>query len=451
MFAMHLAHGMFPKKVPENVGENPRALRSRDRLRFIQEWEHFIGLSLSDVKETRSFPSWVNEERAYDVSALKVTLGERETQDFTVLLDGLSSIVFQSSFRRRVVGTLEFEQRLWTAFSRRQASDWISATPGHSSLSAGSAGKCHETVRLWPPGHQGHLPGNIELTQTLHQRNDLHGTHSDHYLPGSRSLIGTERSSDRNHRQRSLCRGKRSFSRLDWQRWILGGHGSRSDGNRSWPVEEILQSRLVVMSEESAFSHSLAKHVGKSEIESRCWTRTLSFRLGIELVETSQRLPSLVDIGNSSEISHHSPSVEHQDHLRSPAGSEEKSPPDVRDLDTGWIQQGKCGTFPDVVRPRLVSRDHSGTTEIHSPGTGRETKTRVSPDSFRAGRSSTNSLKRIFELLTRSFIGCANEPVDSVSVRLWSIELDWISSWGRNPMGLHSWAVRSSCLRRSSG
>ncbi|CAF4638011.1 unnamed protein product [Rotaria sp. Silwood1] len=53
MFAMHLAHGMFSKKIPEN------------------EWEHFIGISVADAKETRSLPSWVNEERSYDVSAFK--------------------------------------------------------------------------------------------------------------------------------------------------------------------------------------------------------------------------------------------------------------------------------------------------------------------------------------------------------------------------------------------
>ncbi|CAF0723119.1 unnamed protein product [Rotaria sordida] len=53
MFAMHLAHGMFPKKIPDN------------------EWEHFIGISVVDIKETRSLPSWVNEERSYDVSAFK--------------------------------------------------------------------------------------------------------------------------------------------------------------------------------------------------------------------------------------------------------------------------------------------------------------------------------------------------------------------------------------------
>ncbi|CAF1652150.1 unnamed protein product, partial [Didymodactylos carnosus] len=53
MFAMHLVHGMFPRKFLEN------------------EFEHFIGLSLADVKETRSLPQWVNEERAFDVTALK--------------------------------------------------------------------------------------------------------------------------------------------------------------------------------------------------------------------------------------------------------------------------------------------------------------------------------------------------------------------------------------------
>ncbi|CAF3379900.1 unnamed protein product [Rotaria sp. Silwood1] len=53
MFAMHLAHGMFSKKIPDN------------------EWEHFIGISVADAKETRSLPSWVNEERSYDVSAFK--------------------------------------------------------------------------------------------------------------------------------------------------------------------------------------------------------------------------------------------------------------------------------------------------------------------------------------------------------------------------------------------
>ncbi|CAF3644553.1 unnamed protein product [Adineta steineri] len=58
MFAMHLAHGMFPKKIPEN------------------EWEHFIGISVIDVKETRSIPSWVNEERAFDVSAFKTNFLE---------------------------------------------------------------------------------------------------------------------------------------------------------------------------------------------------------------------------------------------------------------------------------------------------------------------------------------------------------------------------------------
>ncbi|CAF0769940.1 unnamed protein product [Adineta steineri] len=58
MFAMHLAHGMFPKKIPEN------------------EWEHFIGISVIDVKETRSVPSWVNEERAFDVSAFKTNFPE---------------------------------------------------------------------------------------------------------------------------------------------------------------------------------------------------------------------------------------------------------------------------------------------------------------------------------------------------------------------------------------
>ncbi|CAF4304404.1 unnamed protein product, partial [Rotaria magnacalcarata] len=53
MFAMHLVHGMFPKKVPDN------------------EWEHFIGIAIADVKETRSLPSWVNEERSFDVSTFK--------------------------------------------------------------------------------------------------------------------------------------------------------------------------------------------------------------------------------------------------------------------------------------------------------------------------------------------------------------------------------------------
>ncbi|CAM4781010.1 unnamed protein product [Rotaria magnacalcarata] len=55
MFAMHLAHGMFPKKIPDN------------------EWEHFIGLSVADVKEARTLPAWVNEERSFDVSSFKTT------------------------------------------------------------------------------------------------------------------------------------------------------------------------------------------------------------------------------------------------------------------------------------------------------------------------------------------------------------------------------------------
>ncbi|CAF1020652.1 unnamed protein product, partial [Adineta ricciae] len=58
MFAMHLAHGMFPKKIPEN------------------EWEHFIGISVADVKESRSIPSWVNEDRAFDVSAFKTNFSQ---------------------------------------------------------------------------------------------------------------------------------------------------------------------------------------------------------------------------------------------------------------------------------------------------------------------------------------------------------------------------------------
>ncbi|CAF3536266.1 unnamed protein product [Rotaria sordida] len=58
MFAMHLAHGMFPKKIPDN------------------EWEHFIGISVVDIKETRSLPSWVNEERSYDVSAFKANFSQ---------------------------------------------------------------------------------------------------------------------------------------------------------------------------------------------------------------------------------------------------------------------------------------------------------------------------------------------------------------------------------------
>ncbi|CAF0981065.1 unnamed protein product [Rotaria sordida] len=39
------------------------------------EWEHFIGISVVDIKETRSLPSWVNEERSYDVSAFKTSYG----------------------------------------------------------------------------------------------------------------------------------------------------------------------------------------------------------------------------------------------------------------------------------------------------------------------------------------------------------------------------------------
>ncbi|UJR10563.1 hypothetical protein I4U23_014763 [Adineta vaga] len=58
MFAMHLVHGMFSKKVPEN------------------EWEHFIGLSVADVKETRALPSWVNEERAFDVASFRTNFSQ---------------------------------------------------------------------------------------------------------------------------------------------------------------------------------------------------------------------------------------------------------------------------------------------------------------------------------------------------------------------------------------
>ncbi len=39
---------------------------------------------MADVKETRSVPSWVNEERAFDVSAFKVNINFVE--NFILLL-----------------------------------------------------------------------------------------------------------------------------------------------------------------------------------------------------------------------------------------------------------------------------------------------------------------------------------------------------------------------------
>ena len=126
----------------------------------------------------------------------------------------------------------------------------------------------------------------------------------------------------------------------------------------------------MVMFEESAFSHSVAINPGKGMIASRWLTdRSLLLLPGVECFEASQRLSSLVDIGNSPTISHHSSSVEHQNHLRSAAGSEEKSSAHVRNLDARGIQQRKCGTFTNFVCSRLVSRHYPRTTEIHSSST----------------------------------------------------------------------------------
>lgn len=40
----------------------------------MQEWEHFTGIEVADVKDSRSVPSWINEERSYDVAAFKVNI-----------------------------------------------------------------------------------------------------------------------------------------------------------------------------------------------------------------------------------------------------------------------------------------------------------------------------------------------------------------------------------------
>ena len=105
MFAMHLAHGMFPKKIPDNVKFSClRIIVKLNRFSFFfsscgKEWEHFIGLSVHDVKESRSFPSWINEERYYDVSAFKVIENMIELYYRFKILEQFFSIIFQSSFR----------------------------------------------------------------------------------------------------------------------------------------------------------------------------------------------------------------------------------------------------------------------------------------------------------------------------------------------------------------
>lgn len=75
MFAMHLAHGMFSKKIPEQVQPFIWLTHRFELIELMftfQEWNHFVGLSVADVKDTRSLPTWISEERAFDVASFKV-------------------------------------------------------------------------------------------------------------------------------------------------------------------------------------------------------------------------------------------------------------------------------------------------------------------------------------------------------------------------------------------
>ena len=117
---------------------------------------------------------------------------------------------------------------------------------------------------------------------------------------------------------------------------------------------------------------------------------------GTERVETAQRFSALVDVRSASEISDHSPSIEHQNHLRSAARPEEKSSSNLRNVDAGRVQQRQRRAFTDVVRARLVSRHCARTSQIHSTGLdevlrvfpgGSACRIRNHPSALRTGRT----------------------------------------------------------------
>ena len=61
MFALHMAHGMYPDQFKE------------------KEWDLFSGLIVSDIKadgqrHDRDLPHWIEQDRANAVSLLKNTL-----------------------------------------------------------------------------------------------------------------------------------------------------------------------------------------------------------------------------------------------------------------------------------------------------------------------------------------------------------------------------------------
>ena len=89
---------------------------------------------------------------------------------------------------------------------------------------------------------------------------------------------------------------------------------------------------------------------------------------GTECIETEQRLSSLVNIGRTSKVSYYIASIEYQDHLWSSTGCEEKSSPNLWNLDAGGIQPRQCHSLTSPVSSRLVSCDCSRTTEIYSTG-----------------------------------------------------------------------------------